>query len=203
MRGRRRRRRCGAARRLFLHRPLTPASLRSAGSAAGRTLSPQAGRGESAPLSESFASSRDEGRGMGRTLRVRLDRSFRKSAVSASRSSPPSGASVSCVTRCAAARASSAARRPCGVSATTTRRASSGSALVSVRRRFVRRSMTPLIVAASIAVRRPRRFCEHGPVSRSFAIAAHCVGVTSGPICAEKIAAWRWLTWRRRKPTCC
>ena len=50
MRGRRRRRRCGAEGRLFLHRPLTPASLRSARSAEGRTLSPQAGRGESAPF---------------------------------------------------------------------------------------------------------------------------------------------------------
>ncbi len=50
VRGRLRKRRSGAARRLFLHRPLTRASLRSACSAEGRTLSPQAGRGESAPF---------------------------------------------------------------------------------------------------------------------------------------------------------
>ncbi len=58
-----------------------------------------------------------------------------------------------------------AGRRASGL--TSKRRPSSGSGLVSVRPRAVRRSITPLMVATSIAVSRPSRFCEHGPVSAS------------------------------------
>ena len=32
----------------------------------------------------------------------------------------------------------------------------------------------------------------HSPIS-----AAHCIAVRSPPICAAKMTAWRWLTWRR------
>jgi hypothetical protein len=65
---------------------------------------------------------------------------------------------------------------------------SAGSGLVLVKPRLVRRSMTPLIVAASIAVKRPSRFCEDGPISLSLASAAHCVGVRSSRMCAAKMA---------------
>src|ERR1700692_2202870 len=58
------------------------------------------------------------------------------------------------------------------------------------------------MVATSIAVSRPSWFCEHGPVSVSFANAAHCVGVRLIPISRAKIVAWRCHTWRRMKPIC-
>ena len=49
-------------------------------------------------------------------------------------------------------------------------------------------------VRLPIAVNRPSWFCEHGPVSVSFASAAHCVGVRLIPISLAKIAAWRCHT---------
>src|SRR5580704_7064076 len=45
------------------------------------------------------------------------------------------------------------------------RRASLSSVAERTRPRFISRSTTPLIVATSIAVRRPRRFCDVGPTS--------------------------------------
>ena len=85
---------------------------------------------------------------------------------------------------------------------TRRRRPSSGSGLVSVSPRAVRRSITPLMVATSIAVSRPSWFCEHGPVSASFDSAAHCVGVRLVPISRAKIAVCRCQTRRRMKPIC-
>ena len=64
------------------------------------------------------------------------------------------------------------------------------------------RQVTTVSGATSIAVNRPSRFCEHGPVSTSLASAAHCVGVRLIPISRAKIVAWRCHTWRRMKPIC-
>jgi IclR family transcriptional regulator, mhp operon transcriptional activator len=123
-----------------------------------------------------------------------LHRSLLNSATSVSRSLASSGASVSLVIASALGAAFSAICAPARVRLTSRRRPSSGSALVSVRPRAVSRSITPLMVATSIAVNRPSWFCEHGPVSVSLASAAHCVGVRLIPISRAKIAAWRCHT---------
>jgi hypothetical protein len=59
--------------------------------------------------------------------------------------------------------------------------------------------MTPLIVAASMAIRAPSWFCEASPTSSSLASVANCGGVRS-PMRAENSARWRWLALRSTKP---
>src|SRR6478735_1627929 len=140
--------------------------------------------------------------GLTRKLADVLQRNLYSSAIKVSRSFASSGASVSRVIASAFGAAFSASCWPARVRLTSRRRPSSGSELVSVRPRAVRRSITPLMVATSIAVSRPSRFCEHGPVSVSFASAAHCVGVRLMPISRAKMVAWRCHTWRRMKPIC-
>jgi len=76
-----------------------------------------------------------------------------------------------------------------------------GSGRVAVKPRPVSRSMTPLIVAASIAVRRPRRFCEHAP--HSLSLAAPPIGSASAPRSSarRKMVVWRLRACRKTKPT--
>jgi hypothetical protein len=97
--------------------------------------------------------------------------------------------------------ARAATRRPASVKATISRRESSRSGLVVVMPRRVSRSITPLIVGPSIAVRRPSRFCETDPCSYNRTIAENCVGVRSSTIISLKMARCRCVTWRSTKPT--
>src|SRR4051812_40284147 len=106
-----------------------------------------------------------------------LQRNLFNSTMNVSRSFASSGADVSRVIASAFGAAFSARCWQVRVRLTSKRRSSSGSGLVSFTPRAVKRSITPLMVATSIAVKRPSRFCEHGRVSFSLASAAHCVGV--------------------------
>ncbi len=144
------------------------------------------------------------GRAGGRgELRSRVaQQSLASRAARATRSSPSSGASVSSVIRTACPTSLRTMASPAVVRATRWRRRSVGSGRVSVKPRADSRSITPLIVAASIATLRPSRFWLRGPHSSSFARAAHCMAVTSPSIPAAKMPAWRCTTWRRTKPIC-
>ena len=78
---------------------------------------------------------------------------------------------------------------PKGVRSIRWRRASPGSFRVLTRLRFFKRSITPFILAASIAIKRPNSFCDNEPYSYNFAKAENLVGVKSFGIKFEKILA--------------
>ena len=65
-------------------------------------------------------------------------------------------------------------------------------ALQTIRRRY---NYSHVHDTASIAVIRPRWFCDSGPSSDNRARTAHCTDVTCGKRSA-KIARWRWVTRR-------
>ncbi len=95
-----------------------------------------------------------------------------------------------------------------GVGSAAIQLAAARGALVSSRSRFAsrscsrNRSITPLVVAASIPTRRPRWFWLIRASSRSLASTANCVGVISG-ILRLKISRWRWFARRSLNPICC
>ncbi len=88
-----------------------------------------------------------------------------------------SGFRVSSLMSCAVCVRHANASCPFGVTETIVRRRSVLSFSVCTNSRFFNRSTTPLIVAASIAVSRPKAFCDNAPASVSFASVANCIGV--------------------------
>ena len=92
--------------------------------------------------------------------------------------------------------------RPAGVGSIKIRRGRHRRDAQRPARAACKRSTTPLIVATSMAVRRPSSFCEIGPSVATVESAENCVGVRSS-MCFEKIERCRCWARRIKNPICC